>query len=345
VSAAVARVATAADHDLLRGYVGHLEGLKLSDRALRDRLRAARDFLDHNRDLTAWMRLPVEDRLEDLRRTKAWPFLVHLMGSGHLRLDLDLAGAKNLTGLGAAIEARDRPGFAAARAAGTDLGWTQDWVRTVLGECLAVILAWHGGTVAEVTSVVLDEFDTALTLGATIPATTKKAYRCRLASLRQILFQTRVVNDPPRRRPWARTLAQRLDAVEMAEPIRATLLRYVQTRATVLRPKTVESLLNDLLPIPACTPSPTCAASTSKASWPGTRPAPGEASAPRPAPGARSPAPSLPRRSCPCATCWTTSPPGAGTRPRHVGSSSPPTYPSSTGPCPAPWPPTSTPHS
>jgi integrase len=35
----------------------------------------------------------------------------------------------------------------------------------------------------------------------------------------------------------------------MAEPIRATLLRYVQTRATVLRPKTVESLLNDLLPI------------------------------------------------------------------------------------------------
>jgi integrase len=34
----------------------------------------------------------------------------------------------------------------------------------------------------------------------------------------------------------------------MAEPIRTVLLRYVQTRASVLRPRSVESLVNDLLP-------------------------------------------------------------------------------------------------
>ena len=34
----------------------------------------------------------------------------------------------------------------------------------------------------------------------------------------------------------------------MAEPIRVVLLRYVQTRASVLRPRSVESLVNDLLP-------------------------------------------------------------------------------------------------
>ena len=34
----------------------------------------------------------------------------------------------------------------------------------------------------------------------------------------------------------------------MAEPIRDTLLRYVRVRAAVLRPKSVESLINDLLP-------------------------------------------------------------------------------------------------
>ena len=34
----------------------------------------------------------------------------------------------------------------------------------------------------------------------------------------------------------------------MAEAIRETLLRYVTVRAAVLRPKSVESLINDLLP-------------------------------------------------------------------------------------------------
>jgi hypothetical protein len=34
----------------------------------------------------------------------------------------------------------------------------------------------------------------------------------------------------------------------MAEPIRDTLLRYIRVRAAVLRPKSVESLINDLLP-------------------------------------------------------------------------------------------------
>ncbi|NMM91428.1 hypothetical protein B2J88_45235 [Rhodococcus sp. SRB_17] len=34
----------------------------------------------------------------------------------------------------------------------------------------------------------------------------------------------------------------------MAEPVRQILLRYVNTRPAVLRPKSVESLVNDLLP-------------------------------------------------------------------------------------------------
>ena len=249
MSADVARVATATDPDLISNYTAHLATLELSDRALRDRLRAARTFLTSAGDLTAWMNLPVDVRVDDLRRSGAWPFLVQVIASGHVRLDLDLAGVKNLTGLAATIEARDPVGFAAAREAGIALGWTHGWVQTVLGECLAVILAWHGGVVADITSTVIDDFDATLHQTATIPASTKKAYRCRLASLRQILFQARVLDEPPRRRPWARTLAERLDGVAMAEPIRDALLRYVQVRATVLRPKSVESLINDLLPV------------------------------------------------------------------------------------------------
>ena len=75
-----------------------------------------------------------------------------------------------------------------------------------------------------------------------------RAYRARLASLRQLLFELRVHDQPPRRRPWSRTLEQRFAEVAMPEPVRAVLLRYVQTRASVLRPRSIESLVNDLLP-------------------------------------------------------------------------------------------------
>jgi len=94
-----------------------------------------------------------------------------------------------------------------------------------------------------------------------------------------------VTDTPPRRRPWARTLEQRLADVEMAPEIWQAVLRYIQTRAAVLRPKTVDSLVNDLLAFaeyltarhPA---SPACGnsnAATSRATWPGTVPVPGAA--------------------------------------------------------------------
>jgi hypothetical protein len=81
-----------------------------------------------------------------------------------------------------------------------------------------------------------------------IPPSSRRAYRSRLAGVRQLLFETRVIDTPPRRRPWARTLEQRFADVAMAPEIRRVLLRYVQTRAAVLRPRSVESLVNDLLP-------------------------------------------------------------------------------------------------
>lgn len=95
---------------------------------------------------------------------------------------------------------------------------------------------------------VLQQFQDQLEASPTAPASSIRAYRSRLASLRQLLFEVGVLEQPPRRRPWARTLEQRFNDVAMAEPLRATLLRYVHTRAAVLRPKSVESLVNDLLP-------------------------------------------------------------------------------------------------
>jgi integrase len=236
------------DRGLLASYLAHVKALGLGDRAIRDRVRIATGFLDRHPDLQAWMGLPTAGRITELKRTGAWPLLCYAIGTGQLRLDLELAGAKQLTGLARIVEDRDPQAFAAARAAGLALGWKPSWVETVLGECLAVLLAWHGGQVAGLSSQVVDAFDAELAACMTIPRSSRRAYRNRIAGIRQLLFETRVIDTPPRRRPWARSLEQRLADVEMAPEIRRALLRYVQVRAAVLRPKSVESLVNDLLP-------------------------------------------------------------------------------------------------
>ena len=248
MSAAVARTATSADPAWFEAYVSHCEQLGCSDRALRDRLRSARAFLAAHPDLPAWMSQPTAERVTELKRTRAWPLLVFLIGTGRVGLDLELAGAKNLTGLGGVVEHQHPEDFATTRAAGLRLGWSHAWVNTVLHECLAALLAWHGGTIADLSEQVVEEFDQQLAQTMQLSESSLRAYRARLASLRQLLFEIGVHDQPPRRRPWSRTLEQRFAEVTMADPIRAVLLRYVQTRASVLRPRSVESLVNDLLP-------------------------------------------------------------------------------------------------
>ncbi|PBC51406.1 tyrosine-type recombinase/integrase [Rhodococcus sp. ACPA1] len=233
---------------VLADYLDHVATLGLGGRAVRGRTRIATAFLAAHPDLREWMARPASDRLTELRSTGAWPLLCHLIGRDELRLDLEFAAVKNLTGLGSAIEARDPDGFAAARTAGLALGWTPSWVETVLGECLAVLLAWHGGLVSGITNDTVDDFDAVLAATQAIPPSSRRAYRNRIAGLRQVLFEARIVDIPPRRRVWARSYAQRFADVPMADAIRETLLRYVTVRAAVLRPKSVESLINDLLP-------------------------------------------------------------------------------------------------
>ena len=152
MTAAALEVAVVGADALLGDYLDHVAGLGLGERAVRDRTRIAREFLSRNPDLAAWMGLPAVERAAELRASGAWPLLCYAIGTGRLRLDVELAAVKQLTGLGAAVEARDPAGFAALRDAGNRLGWTSSWVETVLGECLAVVLAWHGGLVADLTA-------------------------------------------------------------------------------------------------------------------------------------------------------------------------------------------------
>ena len=102
------------------------------------------------------MTTPVEARLTDLRQEKAWPLVAFLIGTGRLRLDMDLMASKNLTGLAAVVRSGQPQAFEVVTEAGLRLGWTQEWVRTVAEECLAVIVAWSGVAVRDLTAGDLD---------------------------------------------------------------------------------------------------------------------------------------------------------------------------------------------
>jgi hypothetical protein len=136
VTAAVARIATEHDHRLLPAYLEHVTALGLSDRALRDRLRAARALLTEAPDLVAWQALPITERLAALKRTRAWPLVVFAIGTGRLRLDLEIMTGKNLAGLGQIVHdhtgraspLRGRPGCGwAGHRAGSTPSCTRAW--------------------------------------------------------------------------------------------------------------------------------------------------------------------------------------------------------------------------
>ncbi len=82
-----------------------------------------------------------------------------------------------------------------------------------------MILACRGRRLDQLDDPVIDAFDTDVATMMTIPASSRRAYRARPASLRRILFELRITDQPPRRRPWSRTIEQRFD--DVARPPRS----------------------------------------------------------------------------------------------------------------------------
>src|SRR5829696_8341935 len=106
----------------------------MSDRARRDRLRLARQFLTQHRDLEAWMTRPLPSRLTDLDRVKAWPLLTFAILTGRLRVDLDLLLVKDLGGFGHAAERLNPDDYTAAWQIAARLGWSPRWTLDVVHE-------------------------------------------------------------------------------------------------------------------------------------------------------------------------------------------------------------------
>lgn len=101
-------------------------------------------------------------RCADLARKGAWPIVVFAVNQDDVRLDLEFAGAKKLTGLAAAIEQRGPAGMARIGAAWIRLEWTLKWGETILGGCLVVLLPSTAGRTAKLISNIIDAFGTGL---------------------------------------------------------------------------------------------------------------------------------------------------------------------------------------
>jgi hypothetical protein len=349
VTARVARQATPTDHPLLDGYATFCQALGLSDRALRDRLRLARRFLEAHPDLTAWMVRPLDARLADLARIRAWPLVTYAILTRRLPVDLELLVAKDLGGFGRAAEWLWPDDFTAARVAAGRLGWASNWTDAVLRECLALVIAFTGHPMRALDEADLDAFTAALDASTAATRWSRRAYRSRLHSLRQLLFEVGILDRPPRRGQPGASIAERL-AVVPAPELRRVMIRYVEARAATLRPATVTSLTDALILLgeflgthhPRSPPCASSSATTLRRSWPGTGPGHGAAGSPDPS---QSPPRSYTPPCWRCATSSTTSPCGAGLSGPPASSSSPATSPACHDPCPARSLPTSMPRS
>ena len=225
------------------GYLAFAR-IGLGDQAVRDRTGIARDFTGSTQTcgVDGAARHPPGS---ELRSTGAWPLLCHAIGTGRTRLDLELTGVKQLSGLGSAVEARDPPGFAAARAAANRLGWKLvggDGARRVPGGAVGPSRRPgrrpHHRDRGRLRRALAAEHDPAV-----VPPRLPQPARRRPPTA----VQTRVIDAPATRPPWA-AASSSVSLMSRWPRIHGTLLRYVRVRAAVLRPRSVETLVNDLLP-------------------------------------------------------------------------------------------------
>lgn len=213
------------------------------------RLQAGIEFLADHGDLDVWMSQPVEDRLVELdRRRLAWQLVAFAILTGRCRADYDFLVAKHFghsvarwtralfpeecEGL---LDAADRLAIPAFKA------------RQLVAEDLSLAVAFAGVAPGDLSVENLDRLGAAIESTPMLNHSMRRRRRGNLFALRKMLFEANMIDVPavrireggPASRP------QRLQAVSTPE-IRRAILAYLDARATVLRPKTIEKLTSAL---------------------------------------------------------------------------------------------------
>lgn len=246
MSVAVARLGTVVDHPILDSYARFCHQTEVGERGLQDRLRHARGFLALHPDLTVWMTRPVDARLADLNRHRAWGLIVWAVFSGRVAIDMDLLVAKHLFGLRQTAETLWPEDLPAALEVTARLGWSPKWARDVI-ETTCTVMASCGCRLRELTEDHLNDFLDRLSSNPHASAATRKQWRARIFGLRQVLYELGTIAAPPYRHLPSATLTERFDAVAAPE-IHRVMTAYVKARSAVLSRASVEGLINALTP-------------------------------------------------------------------------------------------------
>lgn len=247
MTAAVARWAIDNDHPLIEDYAIFCHDLGVTDRALRDRLRLARAFLDQHPDLETWLAQPTRTRLADLRRIKAWSLVSWAALTSRVQIDLDLLAAKDLGGMSATIRQLWPVEFDGMWEQARRLGWSYYWSRSVIDQFVPAVVAWSSAPIDQLSADQLDAFEASLDEVTSASTTTRKQWHSCLFGLRQLLFECGQIPEPPKRGPNGATMEDRLATVRSVE-IREAMVRYVRARSAVLSRSSVDGLMNDLIP-------------------------------------------------------------------------------------------------
>ncbi|MGI8537082.1 MAG: hypothetical protein ACR2K2_11410, partial [Mycobacteriales bacterium] len=207
-------------------------------RRLRERGAAAQPVA--HPDLGQWMRRPTPARLAEARRLGAWPFLSWCFATGAAVPDLELLVGKGRGGHFTTWPRLHPDDVERALTAGRELGWSGEYLTRVAVNTLALVCLTRSVDLHEITTTDLDAVGSLVETSPLIAAVARMHLRAEHHGLRMLCYQLGVVDVPP---PHGNvrnvTLEQRV--ADIAQPeIRRAVLRYLQTVATTVRPKTVE---------------------------------------------------------------------------------------------------------
>lgn len=213
----------------------------------RVQVAAARAFLEDHPDLDAWMATPVEARLVELqRRPLAWLVVSFAIVTGWCRADAEFLFAKNFGHSVSRWVAGLFPSdVERLRAAAARLGYASPEV--TVRDALPLLVAFTGRPPGSLTVADLDALAEAIDTTPRLSGPMRRGRRGQLFRLRRVLFEAGIVDLPAqhRREGGPATRQARLAAVAAPE-LRRTLVAYLDVRASVLRPKTIDKLTSAL---------------------------------------------------------------------------------------------------
>ena len=226
--------------DLLDAYADHVATLTISKAGRAARLRAAQRFVACHPDLVAWMGRPTPQRLVDLHRAKAWPFVSWCFIEGQLRPDLELLLAKpGGVELPTTWTRRHPDEVGRVAEVGRRFGWSNNWIRQVSVLALATMGCWAGKPLDGLTETDFAGITAELEHAAHLSPSARAHARTRLFALQQACYQLGLLGRPPRKAgPAAQSPAEFAQAIRQPE-IRREVVRYVTTLATTLQPASV----------------------------------------------------------------------------------------------------------